>query len=336
MRKFKSLIIFSVMALVLVAWVSTSMAQGPRFRVMAIKEKNTKAYNQVLTGFSVDTSADVLAFDLRDNVKNSEVILKEIKLKRPDLILVIGLKPLLAIREQIKGIPIIYTLIPNQRKYNLEQENVTGISMEIPFRRKVVAIEELLRNGRIKLGVPYNPKKSGDLIKMAKKDAAREGATLYANKVDSPRDVINALRAFVGIVEAIVLIDDTKVINKESTNKIIKFTNEQKLPLVAYNESFVKQGALLSLSPDYTKIGQQAGRLADKILMGDSPMMHPVEAPEDLAIALNLTTAQELGVADRQNLAINIFIYAAVNSFSIRPYITQVEPKVAGKVETEF
>jgi ABC-type uncharacterized transport system substrate-binding protein len=55
---------------------------------------------------------------------------------------------------------------------------------------------------------------------------------------------------------------------------------DQKVPIFAFSEGLVKSGALASFSPDYSEIGKESARLAEKILNGASPKSLPPVYPK--------------------------------------------------------
>lgn len=64
-----------------------------------------------------------------------------------------------------------------------------------------------------------------------------------------------------------------------------------------FGQSFwVEQGALASYGPDYYASGRQAARLVDKILKGENPARIPVETNPNIEFAINLKTAETLGL----------------------------------------
>jgi putative ABC transport system substrate-binding protein len=60
--------------------------------------------------------------------------------------------------------------------------------------------------------------------------------------------------------------------------------------------AWVSQGALASYGPDDRAQGAQAARLVARILRGARPQDLPVEGAEQIHLALNLTTAGQLGL----------------------------------------
>jgi putative ABC transport system substrate-binding protein len=77
---------------------------------------------------------------------------------------------------------------------------------------------------------------------------------------------------------------------------MIRLASERKLPAPSHRKEFVAQGALFSYGPDYPAVGRDAARYVDKILKGAQPAELPVERMSQLALVVNLKTAQTLGL----------------------------------------
>ena len=58
----------------------------------------------------------------------------------------------------------------------------------------------------------------------------------------------------------------------------------------------VEQGALLSFGSDFHTTGAQAAKLAAKIFQGAKPSELPIQTPEKLRLAINVTTAKIIGL----------------------------------------
>jgi putative ABC transport system substrate-binding protein len=136
--------------------------------------------------------------------------------------------------------------------------------------------------------------------------------------LDSPTKLEKVLAGARGQVDALLIISDKTVGNAAVVERLISWSLEEKLPAVGLAPAQVKQGALFALAPAPLAIGQQAGRLANRVLVEKvDPGALAVANPEGLELNLNLTTAKKLGVAEtfaldamtfaaRQNLAVKV------------------------------
>ena len=160
---------------------------------------------------------------------------------------------------------------------------------------------------------------SGKVLDDATALAAKEGITLVPLDVDGAAKAEKALKGARGKLDAMVMIADKTVGNAAVVRALIGHCEAEKIPLVALSPSQVKEGAMLSLSPSSTGIGQQAGRLANRIIHEKvDPGALAVAQPEVLDLAMNLTTARKQGAACE--LALEIFKFAAKQGSSeVRP-----------------
>jgi putative ABC transport system substrate-binding protein len=68
------------------------------------------------------------------------------------------------------------------------------------------------------------------------------------------------------------------------------------IPFMAIVVPHVNQGALLSYGSNFVEQGKQAAVIVDKVLRGTNPSDIPIEFSKHTVIAVNLKTAQELGI----------------------------------------
>ena len=69
-----------------------------------------------------------------------------------------------------------------------------------------------------------------------------------------------------------------------------------KIPATHQNRDFVEVGGLMSYGPDFTDMFRQVGVYTGSILKGAKPADLPVLQSTKLELAINVTTAQALGV----------------------------------------
>jgi putative ABC transport system substrate-binding protein len=77
---------------------------------------------------------------------------------------------------------------------------------------------------------------------------------------------------------------------------IIKLAADHKLPAIYYERFFVTDGGLISYGPHTADQYRRAAGYLDRILKGEKPGDLPVQAPTKYELAINLKTANALGL----------------------------------------
>ena len=77
---------------------------------------------------------------------------------------------------------------------------------------------------------------------------------------------------------------------------IIDAARAKKLPTMFHETSLVVSGALASYGVSYSEIGRLSAKHVQRILAGTPPKSLPVENYDKIEFALNLRTAQEIGM----------------------------------------
>jgi putative ABC transport system substrate-binding protein len=75
-----------------------------------------------------------------------------------------------------------------------------------------------------------------------------------------------------------------------------------RLPATADGKDFVQDGGLLSLGPDIIDSYRRAASHVDKILKGARAADLPMEQPTKFELAINMKTAQALGLTVPQSI----------------------------------
>jgi ABC-type uncharacterized transport system substrate-binding protein len=75
---------------------------------------------------------------------------------------------------------------------------------------------------------------------------------------------------------------------------IVALSIEKKLPL--FSCGWTQQGGLISLSLDMYQVGRRGGWYVEQILKGGKPQDLPVESPSKYELAINLKTANAIGI----------------------------------------
>jgi putative ABC transport system substrate-binding protein len=84
---------------------------------------------------------------------------------------------------------------------------------------------------------------------------------------------------------------------------VIKVGEDFKIPVIVGEVDGVRRGALATIGIDYYALGMQTADIAARILKGEAkPNDTPIEYPEDIQIALNMSAAERMGAEIPEDL----------------------------------
>jgi putative ABC transport system substrate-binding protein len=112
-----------------------------------------------------------------------------------------------------------------------------------------------------------------------------------------PRNLDELDTAFADLLNARpdALLVTAEAFTRQHLARILDFANNNKIPSMFEDSSYVAAGGLMSYGPDYQDVFQKAAIFVDKILKGAKPADLPIEQPTKFEMVINLKTANALG-----------------------------------------
>lgn len=265
--------------------------------IAILKSSSITAYDQAITGFksTAPSSAIYSEYDLQGDLQQGRKLARKIRASEASLVVAVGLKAALAAKLEIVDIPIVYMMILDPSKHNLNAPNMTGTLLEIPAERQFKILRAFLPNLR-RLGMLSNSGTNPSKTKETVAQAAANSFVLQEFAVESEKEVPQQLRALLASTDGLLLIPDTTVLNNESIGFILESALARRVPVIGFSPEFTRLGALVSLSVSYGEVGRETGMLAKRILDGDRKLPAKPIPVERLKITVNLKTARFLGI----------------------------------------
>lgn len=269
--------------------------------VVIIQSQQIAAYNEAVNGFKEGCKGENISikaiYDLKGDADEGKRVIQNIKdaKLKPDLILAIGVLAATLVKDQFTDIPIIFCMVINHNRFNLQGANITGISSEVAIEDQFAILKELLGTNK-NVGIVYDPAKTGKIVAEADVIAKRMDFNLIKAKITSENEVVSALKNMIGKIDALWIIPDSTVITKNALPVISKTVLEHHLPTFCTSDAIVKAGALVSISPDYTHTGLQAARIAKTLLSNPKTISLGIKDPDKLKLTLNTQTAEIIGI----------------------------------------
>jgi putative ABC transport system substrate-binding protein len=290
-----------LLVVTLVAEASTSNAVAPIVAVIKSGapppfERATKAITAALRQSTMQP--EVLTFDLEGEEGNGSAILARVQRAKPSLIITVGSLATASALAEPASEPIVFSMVlyPEQSGFvGAGRERVTGASLDIPAEVQFAYVRRLLPAAR-RVGVLFHPAETGAVVEAARGAASRHGFTLVAKPVAERDDVVAALRALMEEVDVVWAVADGHVFTPQATSALILASLRRRVPMIGLSIAHVRAGALAALYCDYDDVGEQTAALALRVLQGEAPGRLPVTTPRRIGLALNLRTAEHLGV----------------------------------------
>jgi putative ABC transport system substrate-binding protein len=301
--------IFYIKALVgfFLTWgMAFSFAYPEPIRIAVLKSRNLEPYNAALASFEQALKdrgydAQFLYYDLEGNTENGRAISEEIIRTNPKLILTSGTEATKVAKENIKDIPVVFSVVldpvGNGFVETLDRSgtNLVGAALDVPVSAQFEALISVVPKIK-RIGVVYDPQKTGKIIEEAESEAGKIGLLLIKIPVSSQNDVPQAIEGLKDRVDALWAPVDNTVYTPNSTQFILLFTLRNKIPFMAFSDQLVKAGAMMGLRSDYHAQGEAAARLAIEILRGKKPSGMATLLSEKPFLFLNQRAADVIGV----------------------------------------
>lgn len=206
-----------------------------------------------------------------------------------------------AAKEATKTVPIVFTLVGDPVAAGLVRArarpdaNVTGVSsLQTELAAKRLEFLKTLAPAVHRVWLIYYSLDPGTrpMIVRALDAAPRLKLQVVPRGVSDAADLGKAL-AEVQRGDAVFLPEGS---NPDLAVAAIERSTSSRIPVIFGTALWVGYGGLVSYGPDYYAEGVQAATLVAKILRGARPSDVPVEGAEKIDLAVNLKTAELLGL----------------------------------------
>lgn len=292
--------------LIVVLFFVAPPSQASGVAVFAARN-HLKVHDEVLQGFRSVCPAQVREFDVPE--EDLDGLKKKVVAFDPVLILAIG-SDAFAASLKVGGVPVVFALVLKENNAPHHRMPVTGVDLLLSPRRQLEAVHSVLPRAK-RIGVIYNPAETGSVFSAVREAASSLGLTIVGRKAESTAGAIRAIKMLDGKIDALWLLPDASILDYETVKYAMLFSFENRVPVIAPSEDFVKNGALIGLGVDAFDMGVQAGRIADDILSGKSARDIPVEFARKLVLSVNVETAKRFGIRIPASVLKRSLLYGA-------------------------
>jgi putative ABC transport system substrate-binding protein len=267
-------------------------------KVFVVKSKDISSYNLAIEGFRKQSPSewDIEEYDLEGTFRNVDGMMRRLNRENPDLVVAVGSKALVALTKHTILCPLVFCMVLNPAVYELQRSNVTGVFLAASPQEQLKVLVELspkIRNIGVLLRKQTKRNLFGDVAAFADKF----GVNMIEVEIESEKDIPQKLRSVLGRVDALLMLDDSFIHNKETLDFVILKSLENEIVFMAISKEYVEQGALVSLSPSFFSNGEQAARIAEMILIQKiAPTDIPVSFDRNPELVINTKIARKIGL----------------------------------------
>jgi len=231
----------------------------------------------------------------------------EVVRQAPDVIFVVGSPLTVALHQETKSLPIVFTMTPDPVGEGVVESlahpggNVTGFSAfypEIVGKWLQILKEVVPRTKRAAL--LFNPRtapfEASGVLRRLFETAARQ--TEVEPIIAPVHDAVEIKAAIKSLAHTqgggLVVMADAS--NFRNRHLIIESVARHHLPAIYPFGLMAEAGGLVAYGADVFDIHRRAADYVDRILKGTKPGDLPVQAPTKFELAINLKTAKALGL----------------------------------------
>ena len=200
-----------------------------------------------------------------------------------------------------KGIPVIFNAVsdPVEAKLAISKDEamdgVTGVSDALPVADQLELIRKVLPEAK-KIGILYTTSESNSVstIRTYKELAGEYGFEIVDKGIGTQAEIPQAMDILLNEVDCISNMTDNTVVGALSV--VLEKANAKKIPVFGSEEEQVKNGCIASAGLDYVQLGNQAGKMAARVLKGEKISDIPYETIVDSIITINTDAAASIGI----------------------------------------
>jgi putative ABC transport system substrate-binding protein len=222
-----------------------------------------------------------------------------------DLIFAVSTSHAQAAKHATSTVPIVFAWVGDPieagliESYRSAKNNLTGVAAigdSLSGKRLEVLLQTAPKVRRLVVLVAANESVSISSFRSLEEAAKKLDVRLFRRDVMNEQEIKDVLEETTkGSVDAIFHVPSTLV--RTHIELLIKKAKIDKIPLAVHEDALLNRGALVSYGPNPRLIGLQAATLLDKVLKGARPGEIRIETPDRLFLAINRTTAREIGLS---------------------------------------
>ncbi|NUF50418.1 ABC transporter substrate-binding protein [Gilliamella sp. ESL0250] len=252
-------------------------------------------------GYKLNDNLTVQYKSAQGSSATAAQIARQFVATKPDVIVAIATPSAQATAAATKQIPVVFSGITDPIAAKLVKNwqptgtNITGVSDYQEMGPQIDFMKKIVPNVK-SVGYIYSPSEinSTVVLKNLQKLLSQQNIALFAVPAQRTADISTAVNTLKGKVDLIYTTTDNNVVS--AYESLVKFANENKIPLLASFPDAIERGAVAAYGMSYYDVGRQSGKLVVRILKGEKPGSITPEIGQALRLVINIEAAKKQGI----------------------------------------
>ena len=253
------------------------------------------------SGFKLNEDLNVQYRSAQGSSATAAQIARQFVAAKPDVIVAIATPSAQATVAATKQIPVVFAGVTDPvaakliKNWQPSHTNVTGVSDYQEIGPQIEFMKKVVPNVK-SVGYIYSPSEinSTIVLKNLQNELNLQNISLVAVPAQRTADISTAANTLKGKVDLIYTTTDNNVVS--AYESLVKFANENKIPLLASFPDAIERGAVAAYGMSYYDVGRQSGKLVVRILNGEEPGNIKPEIGQALRLVVNTDAAKKQGI----------------------------------------
>jgi putative tryptophan/tyrosine transport system substrate-binding protein len=252
-------------------------------------------------GYKLNENLTVQYKSAQGSSATAAQIARQFVAAKPDVIVAIATPSAQATAAATRQIPVVFAGITDPiaakliKNWQPTGTNITGVSDYQEIGPQIDFIKKIVPNVK-SVGYIYSPSEINSTVVLKNLQAllSQQNIKLVAVPAQRTADISTAVNTLKGKVDLIYTTTDNNVVS--AYESLVKFANENKIPLLASFPDAIERGAVAAYGMSYYDVGRQSGKLVVRILQGEKAGNITPEIGQALRLAINIGAAKKQGV----------------------------------------
>jgi ABC-type uncharacterized transport system substrate-binding protein len=255
-------------------------------------------------GFKEEVNAKFLVEMADGKTENYALAAAKLVGAKADVILAVTTPAAVAAKAATHSIPVVFVSVGAPVEAGLvasfasSGNNLAGISSyAVPLSgKRLELLREITPRSKKVLVIVSANESIGQASARDSENAAGKMALQVVRRNLARVDDVEKLlvEKWSGLADAALLLPGA--LTGSYAERMIKKAGKERLPLIVFEDTLVKLGAVASYGSERRLTGLQAAKLVAKILNGVKPADLPIETPDRFILSVNLATAKAIGI----------------------------------------